>query len=71
LRTIYALAACGKGFIVRDTAKTVIAGDKREAFAQGSPCDEAIQLPFGKTKRESWIASRSLSSGARRVRAYN
>jgi hypothetical protein len=41
---------------------TVIACDKREAFAQGSTCDEAIQLPV--SPRERWIASRSLSSGA-------
>jgi hypothetical protein len=37
----------------------VIACDKREAFAQGSTCDEAIQLAS-----LLWIASRSLSSGA-------
>jgi hypothetical protein len=34
----------------------VIACDKREAFAQGSASDDAIQF--------FWIASRSLSSGA-------
>src|SRR5665213_139879 len=37
----------------------VIACDKREAFAQGSTCDEAIQA-----SSIEWIASRSLPSGA-------
>jgi hypothetical protein len=35
---------------------SVIACDKREAFAQGSACDEAIQLSLV-TLQESWIAS--------------
>jgi hypothetical protein len=34
---------------------TVIACDKREAFAQGSPCDEAIHLAA--QRKEVWIAS--------------
>jgi hypothetical protein len=33
----------------------VIACDKRKAFAQGSACDEAIQLSL--TFHKSWIAS--------------
>jgi hypothetical protein len=44
----------------------VIACDKREAFAQGSACDEAIQLTYllyFLSLQESWIASLSLSSG--------
>jgi hypothetical protein len=40
---------------------SVIACDKREAFAQGSSCDEAIHRC---SKKDSWIAWRSLSSGA-------
>jgi hypothetical protein len=35
---------------------TVIACDKREAFAQGSVSDEAIQLAYEANKK-SWIAS--------------
>jgi hypothetical protein len=42
------------------TALAVIACDKREAFAQGSDSDEAIQT----LSNGFWIASRSLSSGA-------
>jgi hypothetical protein len=38
----------------RGFTRSVIACDKREAFAQGSACDEAIQLCGGK---EEWIAS--------------
>jgi hypothetical protein len=48
---------------------TVIACDKREAFAQGSPCDEAIHLSCCLTKAgllrgACHRAARSLSSGA-------
>ena len=39
------------------TARTVIACDKREAFAQGSSCDEAIQTFFA----ARWIASLALA----------
>ena len=38
----------------------VIACDKREAFAQGSEATKQSSLP----RKGSWIASRSLSSGA-------